>query len=71
MPCKTGMVGCRRGCLHRQMVQEYRLARHAAVLKREEATGGYESEIAAYGPIITFKTWLQSTAGGACEPHED
>ena len=67
MPCKTSMAGCRRGCLHRQMVQEYRLARHAAVLKREEVTGGYKSEIEAYGPIITFKTWLESLAGSRRE----
>ncbi|MBD3784043.1 MAG: hypothetical protein IE926_14030 [Micrococcales bacterium] len=44
------------------MVQDYRLARHAAELARETATGGYAAEVADYGPIVTFKAWLQQLA---------
>ena len=60
MPCSKRMVGCKRDCQHRQMVQEYRLARHNAELAREEATSGHATEIALYGPIVTFKDWLTS-----------
>lgn len=42
----------------------YRDARHAAELERERVTGGYPSEIEAYGPILTFKDWITATAGG-------
>lgn len=62
MPCKTGMTGCRRGCLHRQMVGEYRLAREAAVAKRDAECLGYETELEAYPPIVTFKKWLEDLA---------
>lgn len=70
MPCKPGMAGCRRGCLHRQMVQEYRVARHAAVLEREAATGDYPAELAAYPEIITFKAWLIGLAGAKEHDYE-
>lgn len=43
---------------HERCVDEYRAARHAAELAREYATIGYRTEMAAYGPIITFKQWL-------------
>ena len=63
MPCSPGMSKCRRDCLHRSSVDAYRVARHAAELERERVTGGYPSEIEAYGPILTFKDWLTATAG--------
>lgn len=66
MPCPPRMLGCRRGCRHKAMVTEYRAARHAAVLARESATASYPSETAAYGPIVTFRSWLLALAGGAC-----
>jgi hypothetical protein len=47
------------------MVQEYRLAREAAELAREAATGSYAAEVADYGPIVTFKAWLTAMAGAA------
>jgi len=42
---------------------DYRYARHAAELMREAVTYGYATEIAAYPPLITFKTWLTSMRG--------
>lgn len=45
------------------MVSEYRLARYAAELAREQATGGYQQEMAEYGPILTFKDWLTGLRG--------
>lgn len=44
--------------LHRQSVDEYHMAREAAQVHRETATGGYAAEMKAYGPIITYKSWL-------------
>lgn len=67
MPCSPGMRKCRRGCLHRMLVDDYRSERHRQVIERENATGGYESEIAEYGQIVTFKSWLQQMAGGRQE----
>lgn len=67
MPCKTGMSGCKRGCLHRLMVGEYRLAREAAEAKRDAECLGYATELAAYPPIITFKKWLVDGARTAYE----
>lgn len=52
------MTGCRLSCLHKQMVMEYRAAREAAELAREAECVGYATETAAYGPIVTFKSWL-------------
>lgn len=63
MPCSPGMTKCRLDCLHRASVMAYRDARHAAELERERVTGGYPSEIEAYGPILTFKDWITATAG--------
>lgn len=65
MPCPPQMLGCRRGCRHRAMVEEYRLARHAAECAREDATRGYATELSEYQPIITFKLWLTAVAGKA------
>ncbi|MEJ7633241.1 hypothetical protein [Aeromicrobium sp.] len=53
------MAGCRIGCLHRQLVNEYRLARtdfeagvEAEVWETERA------EFRDLNPGITFKEWL-------------
>ena len=62
MPCATGMAKCVRTCRHRQLVTEYRAWRHAAELERERVTAGYEAEMAAYGPLPTFKDWLLARA---------
>lgn len=62
MPCTPGMRRCRLDCRHRRMVEEYRLARHAAELAREAATGSYPAEVAEYGALLDFKTWLQQLA---------
>lgn len=61
--CRPRMVGCRRDCGHRQLVHAYRAAREAAELDREAACAGYAAEKAAYGPLVTFKTWLTACAG--------
>jgi hypothetical protein len=44
------------------MVGEYRAAREAAERRREQATGSYPTEDAAYGPLVTFKSWLRALA---------
>lgn len=54
------MAGCRAGCLHRRLVGDYRVARHAAELAREHETLGYQTEEDLAGPISpTFKEWLE------------
>jgi hypothetical protein len=52
-------AGC--GCRTCESVRQYRLAREAAELARELATGGYATEMQQY-PIITFKQWLKGMA---------
>lgn len=58
------MAACHRRCQHRSSVFEYRTARYAAELEREELTGGYETEAdlarRELGPVSpTFKEWLE------------
>lgn len=69
------MRGCRVGCLHRAMVQEYYLAREAWELEVEAASGGYETEAAEYRERhdggVTFKTWLESGGWEAFKIPED
>jgi hypothetical protein len=60
------MADCKRSCLHRSSVMEYRTARLAGEQQRDEAVGvyGYDSEEwASYPPAITFKDWLQQMRG--------
>lgn len=57
------MTGCRRECAHRRFVGDYRIERERAVVAREEATGGWPTEVAEAGPIVTFKRWLEGHAG--------
>ena len=62
MPCTKQMRGCAATCLHRAMVEDYRLARYNEELLRERVTLGWTSEETLYreehGPLITFKDWL-------------
>lgn len=61
MPCAPRMSGCRSDCLHRRMVLDYRIARHADEMQAEEAAIGYATEYAEYvqeHPLINFKDWL-------------
>ncbi|MCZ4498523.1 MAG: hypothetical protein JWQ74_1076 [Marmoricola sp.] len=52
MPCARGMrvatgtpgSGCKASCLHRQMVEEHRIERHAWELLLEAAANGHETE---------------------------
>lgn len=67
MPCSPGMRACRALCVHREMVQAYRLERGRQEVEREEATGGYATEIAEYPPLITFKDWLVGTGRGSAD----
>lgn len=60
--CKPRMSGCKATCGHRQIVENYRAARHAAELQREQSCYGYATEEALHGPIVTFKTWLKALA---------
>lgn len=53
----------RAGCRHCRSVQDYRLARHAAELAREQVTAGYAVEIGLHAPLITFRDWLVAMAG--------
>ena len=64
MPCAPGMAKCKKGCLHRAFVADYRAERDAQAVRAEAVTGGYEAETAEYfGPAgreqrWTFKRWL-------------
>lgn len=62
MPCSPRMQGCAASCLHRRLVEDYQLARHAAELAREYETRGHKTETAEYGPILTFQEWLIHSA---------
>lgn len=68
MPCSPGMTRCKAACRHYRDVMDYRAARHAAELACEAATGAYPAELAAYGPLLTFKQWLQDKATGQVMP---
>jgi hypothetical protein len=74
MPCFQGMPvrrgdtigsGCRRDCLHRAMVADYRVVKAAAdearKLEREAACNGFTAEGIAWDaehPALTFKDFL-------------
>src|SRR3954465_13448899 len=71
MPCSPGMIACRLrnpGCPHLRFVRDYGLAREAAVAKRDADTLGYATELEAYPPIVTFKSYLVDMVGwsGGC-----
>jgi hypothetical protein len=51
---------------HRQLVDEYRAARHADEQAMEQATALYPTEVAEYRRdhhLITFKEWLIGSRG--------
>lgn len=73
MPCPPKMLGCRRGCLHRAMVEDYRSQRDARLALRESGeqlppayTSGssavyYQLEDHQFDelcPPVWFKDWL-------------
>ena len=61
MPCSPRMTKCKADCLHRQLVDEYVLARHAQQEAANAASYGYQTEYLEYlakHPLITFKQYL-------------
>lgn len=65
--------GCKVGCLHRDLIEEYYAAREAQSVRAEATTKGYETETRAYFGLdghraveerVTFKSWLGQHAGG-------
>lgn len=74
MPCAPRMAvrrddqpgsGCHLRCLHRQMVEEYRNAREAWEIQRDDECVGYKAEERDYQerkPGPTFKKWLLERA---------
>jgi hypothetical protein len=62
--CKPGMVGCRQGCGHRELVEAYRAERARLLAAAEAASKGYASERAEHlreHPLPTFGSWLRWT----------
>lgn len=62
--------GCHLRCLHRQMVEEYRNAREAWEIQRDNECVGYRAEMRDYqerNPGPTFKQWLRDRARSAQE----
>ena len=56
------MRGCKKSCLHRALVEEYRIARHNEEMQMENVCMGYATEEEIYrseNPLITFKDWLK------------
>jgi hypothetical protein len=61
MPCQFQSNGCKVGCLHREMVSDYRHERARQEHAAELASIGYDTERLEYleaNPLITFKAWL-------------
>lgn len=64
MPCSPRMTKCKTGCLHRALVQEYRVERDAQAVRAEAVAMGYPTETAEYFGAgtreerWTFKRWL-------------
>ncbi len=68
MPCPPRMAGCRVGCLHRALVDAYRLERIRQEDEADAAAVGYATEYAEYvaeNPLVTFKDWLLGSRTGA------
>jgi hypothetical protein len=62
MPCSKGMTGCRRQCLHRGLVLDYRAERQRQEQLADQHSCGYVTERAEYlltHPLITFRDWLR------------
>lgn len=61
MPCSPQMSKCKASCLHRALVGDYVLTRHAQQEAANAAGYGHETEYQEYlesHPLITFKEWL-------------
>jgi hypothetical protein len=52
------MAGCSASCLHRQLVEHYRIERERQLVERELVTGGYATELDEHGPVVSFRDWL-------------
>lgn len=61
---------CRRDCLHRAMVQEYRDWRHSWEERREDEHHMQmeDDDYAAAYPPPTFRDWLQARRAARAEP---
>lgn len=59
LPCSPRMTKCKASCRHRRLVEDYKDARRAEESVREVETLGYDTEDSLYGPLITFKQWLE------------
>jgi hypothetical protein len=80
MPCSPNLAlrrgdipgtGCKADCLHRRFVLDYVSARDEQARRAEDATGGWDTEVAEYfgstgRPVeqrVTFQTWLRAHTG--------
>lgn len=73
MPCSSGMRSCRRDCLHRALVEDYRAARDRDERRRDVETIGYRADeqlYAAETPLVTFGSWLAAIAGSGIYSRE-
>ncbi len=71
--CSPGMRMCRRDCLHRQMIEEYRdavLAREALRESGEYMQHEYEDFQREVPPVL-FRDWLKEWAAGRRDPGYD
>lgn len=72
MPCSKGIRRCKPGCLHRALIDDYRVARHAQILAEEAATIGDPEMIAnrraAGVRPVTFKEWISGHAAAQRSP---
>lgn len=62
MPCAVGMRKCKAACQHREMVEDYRLTRHAQAVAGELEHKGHDTERGDVRRPITFKEWLINRA---------
>lgn len=54
---------CRRCRAHAAVRDDYAAAREAAERQREAVTAGYATESQLYGPLLTFRQYLEQTRG--------
>lgn len=71
MSCAKGMRACRFSCLHREMVNDYRVERErqeTAIENGEWRTRRADGEVmAGQEPLITFKRWMEGRRGASRE----
>lgn len=72
MPCSKGLRSCRRDCLHRKSVLEYRDGHDAweAAKESEEFMNLEESDFKNVYPEPNFKAWLIGKKGENMEPDD-